>query len=172
MNVVSLFSGLGGLDKGFADTGYNIVWANDFDKYAVQTYKANFGDHIVLGDINEIPLEIIPDCDILIGGFPCQPFSMMGQQKGFEDTRGTLFFRIAEIVDDKIKRGKKPKAIILENVRSLRTHNNGKTYKEIHRVLQDVLGYNVFCDILFLFLNNMFIHYGIYVSILEYLELI
>ena len=109
MNVVSLFSGLGGLDKGFADTGYNIVWANDFDKYAVQTYKANFGDHIVLGDINEIPLEIIPDCDILIGGFPCQPFSMMGQQKGFEDTRGTLFFRIAEIVDDKIKRGKKPK---------------------------------------------------------------
>ena len=142
MNVVSLFSGLGGLDKGFADTGYNIVWANDFDKYAVQTYKANFGDHIVLGDINEIPLEIIPDCDILIGGFPCQPFSMMGQQKGFEDTRGTLFFRIAEIVDDKIKRGKKPKAIILENVRSLRTHNNGKTYK------QDVLGYNVFCDIL------------------------
>jgi DNA (cytosine-5-)-methyltransferase len=73
---------------------------------------------------------------------------MMGQQKGFEDTRGTLFFRIAEIVDDKIKRGKKPKAIILENVRSLRTHNNGETYKEIYRILHDVLGYNVFCDIL------------------------
>ena len=130
MKVVSFFSGLGGLDKGFVDTGYDIIWANDFDKYAVQTYKANFGEHIVLGDINEIPLEEIPDCDILIGGFPCQPFSMMGQQKGFEDTRGTLFFRIAEIVDDKIKKGKKPKAIILENVRSLRTHNN------------------VFCDIL------------------------
>lgn len=81
-----------------------------FCKYAVQTYKANFGEHIVLGDINEIPLEEIPDCDILIGGFPCQPFSMMGQQKGFEDTRGTLFFRIAEIVDDKIKKGKKPKS--------------------------------------------------------------
>ena len=148
MKVVSFFSGLGGLDKGFVDTGYDIIWANDFDKYAVQTYKANFGDHIVLGDINEIPLEEIPDCDILIGGFPCQPFSMMGQQKGFEDTRGTLFFRIAEIVDDKIKRGKKPKAIILENVRSLRTHNNGETYKEIYRILHDVLGYNVFCDIL------------------------
>ena len=101
MKVVSFFSGLGGLDKGFVDTGYDIIWANDFDKYAVQTYKANFGEHIVLGDINEIPLEEIPDCDILIGGFPCQPFSMMGQQKGFEDTRGTLFFRIAEIVDDK-----------------------------------------------------------------------
>lgn len=148
MKVVSFFSGLGGLDKGFADTGYDIIWANDFDKYAVQTYKANFGEHIVLGDINEIPLEEIPDCDILIGGFPCQPFSMMGQQKGFEDTRGTLFFRIAEVVDDKIKKGKKPNAIILENVRSLRTHNNGETYKEIYRVLHDVLGYNVFCDIL------------------------
>ena len=142
MKVVSFFSGLGGLDKGFVDTGYDIIWANDFDKYAVQTYKANFGEHIVLGDINEIPLEEIPDCDILIGGFPCQPFSMMGQQ------RGTLFFRIAEIVDDKIKKGKKPKAIILENVRSLRTHNNGETYKEIYRILHDVLGYNVFCDIL------------------------
>ena len=67
MKVVSFFSGLGGLDKGFVDTGYDIIWANDFDKYAVQTYKANFGEHIVLGDINEIPLEEIPDCDILIG---------------------------------------------------------------------------------------------------------
>lgn len=107
MKAVSFFSGLGGLDKGFLDTGYDIIWANDFDKFAVQTYKTNFGEHIVLGDINEIPLEEIPDCDVLLGGFPCQPFSMMGQQKGFEDTRGTLFFRIAEIVDDKIKRGKK-----------------------------------------------------------------
>lgn len=148
MKVVSLFSGLGGLDKGFMDTGYDIIWANDFDKYAVQTYRANFGDHIVPGDINEIPLEDIPDCDVLIGGFPCQPFSMMGQQRGFEDTRGTLFFRIAEIISDKIEKGKKPKAVILENVRSLTTHRNGETYREIHRVLQDVLGYKVFKDIL------------------------
>lgn len=148
MKVVSFFSGLGGLDKGFVDTDYKIIWANDFDKYAVQTYKANFGDHIVLGDINEIALEEIPDCDVLIGGFPCQPFSMMGQQKGFEDTRGTLFFRIVEILNDKIQRGKKPKAVILENVRSLRTHDNGRTYKEIHRILQDELGYKVFCEIL------------------------
>ena len=148
MKVVSLFSGLGGLDKGFADTGYEIIWANDFDKYAVQTYKANFGEHIVLGDINEIPLEEIPNCDVLIGGFPCQPFSMMGHQKGFEDTRGTLFFRIAEIVNDKIRKGNKPKAISLENVRSLKTHNQGKTYKEIKRILEDVLGYKVFCEIL------------------------
>ncbi len=148
MKVVSLFSGLGGLDKGFMDTGYDIIWANDFDRFAVQTYRANFGDHIVPGDINEISLEDIPDCDVLIGGFPCQPFSMMGQQRGFEDTRGTLFFRIAEIISDKIEKGKKPKAVILENVRSLTTHRNGETYREIHRVLQDVLGYKVFKDIL------------------------
>lgn len=148
MKVVSLFSGLGGLDKGFMDSGYDIIWANDFDRFAVQTYRANFGDHIVPGDINEIPLEDIPDCDVLIGGFPCQPFSMMGQQRGFEDTRGTLFFRIAEIISDKIEKGKKPKAVILENVRSLTTHRNGETYREIHRVLQDVLGYKVFKDIL------------------------
>lgn len=148
MKVVSLFSGLGGLDKGFLDTGYNIVWANDFDKYAVQTYKANFGEHIWLGDINEISLDDIPDFDVLLGGFPCQPFSMMGQKKGFDDARGTLFFRIAEIINDKIKKGKKPKAIVLENVRSLRTHDKGNTYKEIHRILQDVLGYKVFCEIL------------------------
>ncbi len=148
MEVVSLFSGIGGLDKGFLDTGYDVIWANDFDKFAVQTYKANFGGYIVQGDINEIPLDEIPDCDVLIGGFPCQPFSMMGQQKGFEDTRGTLFFRIAEIIADKIKKNKKPSAIILENVRTLKTHDKGKTFREIYRILQDELGYTVFCDIL------------------------
>lgn len=148
MKVVSFFSGLGGLDKGFVDMEYEIIWANDFDKYAVQTYEANFGKHIVHGDINEIPLEEIPDCDVLIGGFPCQPFSMMGQQKGFEDIRGTLFFRIAEIINDKIKKGKKPKAVILENVRSLRTHDNGRTFREIQRILEEELGYKVYCEIL------------------------
>jgi len=148
MKVVSFFSGLGGLDKGFVDKGYEIIWANDFDKYAIQTYEANFGKHIVLGDINEIPLEEIPDCDVLIGGFPCQPFSMMGQQKGFKDKRGTLFFKITEIINDKIQRGKKPKAVILENVRSLRTHDNGRTYQEIHRILEEELGYKVYCEIL------------------------
>lgn len=146
MKVVSFFSGIGGLDKGFEEMGYEIVWANDFDKFAVQTYRANFGDYIVHGDINDIPADEIPDCDVLIAGFPCQPFSMMGQQKGFEDARGTLFFKIAEILDDKIKKNKKPKAVILENVRSLKTHNNGKTYNEIYRILHDELGYKVFCD--------------------------
>lgn len=92
MRVASLFSGIGGLDKGFQDAGFKIVWANDFDKYAVETYNANFKEQATLADITQYPLEDIPEFDVLIGGFPCQPFSMMGQQKGFEDTRGTLFF--------------------------------------------------------------------------------
>lgn len=148
MRVVSLFSGLGGLDKGFIDCGYHVIWANDFDKYATQTYATNFGKHIILGDINTVDLNDIPACDVIIGGFPCQPFSMMGSQKGFEDTRGTLFFRIAEIIKDKIDKGNKPKAIVLENVRSLKTHNKGNTFKTIKRILETDLGYKVYCNIL------------------------
>ena len=98
MQVLSLFSGCGGLDKGFIDAGFEIVWANDFDKYAVLTYIKNFGNHIVLGDITKIDITELPHFDVLIGGFPCQPFSMMGEKRGFEDARGTLFFRIAEII--------------------------------------------------------------------------
>lgn len=148
MRVVSFFSGIGGLDKGFEDAGYSVIWANDFDKYAVETYKANYENEIVLGDINEIQLESIPDAEVLIGGFPCQPFSMMGEQKGFEDARGTLFFRIAEIIKDKIEKGKKPKAVILENVKALRTHDQGRTFATIKRILEDDLGYKVYDDIL------------------------
>lgn len=145
MRVVSLFSGIGGLDKGFIDAGFNIVWANDFDKYAVQTYNANFEVPSTLADITQYPLEEIPEFDVLIGGFPCQPFSMMGQQKGFEDTRGTLFFRIAEIIAYQINERKhKPRAIILENVRALRTHDNGHTLARIKEILSEELGYNVF----------------------------
>ena len=84
----------------------------------------------------------------MIGGFPCQPFSMMGAEKGFEDTRGTLFFRIAEILKYKIDQGRKPRTVILENVRSLRTHNKGKTFKTIKRVLENELNYKVFDQVL------------------------
>ena len=148
MRVVSLFSGIGGLDKGFEDAGYNIIWANDFDKFAVQTYRANYKNVIVPGDINEIPLDDIPDCEVLIGGFPCQPFSMMGGQRGFEDARGTLFFRVAEILRDKILKGQKPKAVILENVKRLMTHDRGRTFATIKRILEDDLGYRVYADFL------------------------
>lgn len=148
MRVLSLFSGIGGLDAGFEKTGFNIVWANDFDKYAVETYKANYDHEIVQGDINEIALDTLPTFDVLIGGFPCQPFSMMGSELGFEDTRGTLFFRIAEIVKHQIDNNRKPKALILENVRSLKTHDKGRTFKTIKKVLEQDLGYKVFDDIL------------------------
>lgn len=148
MRILSLFSGCGGLDKGFVEAGYDVVWANDFDKYAVQTYQANFGNHIVLGDINEIAIADLPAFDMLIGGFPCQPFSMMGEERGFEDARGTLFFRIAEIIKYKIERNEKPRVVVLENVRSLKTHNKGKTFKTILSILEKDLGYKVFYDIL------------------------
>lgn len=148
MRILSLFSGCGGLDKGFVDAGYDVVWANDFDKYAVQTYQANFGDHIVLGDINKIEITDFPAFDMLIGGFPCQPFSMMGEERGFEDARGTLFFRIAEILKYKIEQNEKPRVVVLENVRSLKTHNKGKTFKTILSILENDLGYKVFYDIL------------------------
>ena len=148
MRILSLFSGCGGLDKGFVDAGYDVVWANDFDKYAVQTYQANFGDHIVLGDINKIEITDLPAFDMLIGGFPCQPFSMMGEERGFEDARGTLFFRIAEILKYKIEQNEKPRVVVLENVRSLKTPNKGKTFKTILSILENDLGYKVFYDIL------------------------
>ena len=148
MKVVSLFSGIGGLDKGFSDAGYDVIWANDFDKYAVETYKANYSNEIVLGDINAIEFEDIPDCDVLIGGFPCQAFSMMGEQRGFEDARGTLFFRIAEIIRNKIENGNKPKVVVLENVRALKTHDKGRTFKTIERIFTEDLGYKVYVNIL------------------------
>ena len=148
MKVLSLFSGIGGLDDGFAKAGYNIVWANDFDRFAVQTYKANHSSPIIWADINQVNLDELPAFDVLIGGFPCQPFSMMGSELGFNDARGTLFFRIAEIVKFKIDKGERPKVIVLENVRSLRTHDRGKTFKTIKRILENNLGYKVYDAIL------------------------
>lgn len=148
MRVVSLFSGIGGLDKGFVNQGFEVVWANDFDKYAVETYRANYDNEIVLGDINSIDLNSIPDFDVLIGGFPCQPFSMMGEKKGFDDARGTLFFRIAEIIKHQIEKGNKPKAVVLENVRTLRTHDHGRTFFVIKSILEDLLGYKVFYTVI------------------------
>ena len=147
MKVCSLFSVIGGFDQGFIDADFEIVWANDIDKYAVETYKANYATPIVCKDLNEVDLDDIPNFDVLIGGFPCQPFSMMGSQKGFDDARGTCFFRIAELIDNKIKKGHAPKAIVLENVRAIRKHDNGKTFATIQRILEE-MGYSVFSNIL------------------------
>ena len=102
MKVCSLFSGIGGIDLGFQQAGFDIVWANEFDKDAAKTYRHNFGDdHLVESDIRSIDPHKIPDFNVLVAGFPCQPFSKMGKQRGFEDPRGTLFFEIARIAKEK-----------------------------------------------------------------------
>lgn len=142
LDTVSLFSGAGGLDLGFLNAGFNIIWANDFDKYAVQSYKANIGDHIHEGDINTL-LEQIPPHEVLLAGFPCQPFSMMGAQLGFDDHRGTLFFTIEMVL-----RKHEPNIIVLENVKNLETHNKGETFKRMKYILEEELGYEVFFSVL------------------------
>ena len=136
--TVSLFSGIGGFDLGFMYAGFNIIWANDFDKYACQTYKANVSKNIVCGDIR-IEKENIPAHDVLIGGFPCQPFSTLGKLEGFNDEeRGTLFFEIKEII-----KKHKTKVVVLENVKNIMNHDGGKTFKKIIHELES-LGYVCF----------------------------
>ncbi|MDU4651921.1 DNA cytosine methyltransferase [Sneathia sanguinegens] len=147
MRVVSLFSGIGGLDLGFINQGFDLIYANDNDKFAVQTYRANYKHKIVESDIEDIDPNEILEHDILIGGFPCQPFSMMGKERGFEDTRGTLFFNIVEIIKFHIENKIPPKVIVLENVRRLLTHDKGNTFTVIKSTLED-LGYKIFYKVL------------------------
>ena len=145
--VVSLFSGCGGLDLGFKEAGFDIIWANDFDKYAVESYKHNISDHIICEDINNIKPSDIPEHDLLLAGFPCQPFSMMGKELGFSDYRGTLFFKILNILKYHLDTFGSPKIIVLENVKNLQTHDNGKTFKIMKESLEE-LGYTVNVDTL------------------------
>jgi DNA (cytosine-5)-methyltransferase 1 len=135
--AIDLFAGIGGIRKGFEDAGFEVVYANEYDKYCCQTYRANFGE-IDERDIASVKSKEIPDFDVLLAGFPCQPFSMAGERKGFEDPRGNLFFEIARILRDK-----KPKALFLENVKHLLTHNKGKTFEVIKNILVTELGYRI-----------------------------
>ena len=136
--VASLFAGIGGICYGFIQAGAEIIWANEIDKDACKTYRHNFGGkYLVEGDIKKIDANDIPDIDILNGGFPCQAFSIAGYQKGFADERGNLFFEIARILEIK-----KPKAIFLENVKNLESHDHGNTFKVIVETLEK-LGYHV-----------------------------
>lgn len=133
MRIVSLFCGIGGIDLAFQKAGYSIVWANDNDKYACMTYRHNFPNvPLVEEDIRKINKSSIPDCDIIAAGFPCQPFSVCGKQRGFEDDRGDLFFEICKVIDEK-----QPKIVFLENVANLTEHNNGKTFNTIHNELSE-----------------------------------
>lgn len=139
--MIDLFAGIGGIRLAFQKQGGAAVFSSEWDKFAQKTYKANFGD-IPAGDITLVEPKSIPDHDILLGGFPCQPFSQAGLKKGFEDTRGTLFFNIAQIIETK-----RPRAFLLENVKQLRGHDKGKTLQTILKVL-DELDYEVFVDVL------------------------
>ena len=111
MKVVSLFSGAGGLDLGFKMAGHEIIWANDLYEDAVETYKHNLGDHIVCGDISKIDADEIPECDIIIGGFPCQGFSVANMKRHESDERNALYKQLIRVID-----AKKPKFFLAENV--------------------------------------------------------
>lgn len=123
MRFIDLFCGIGGFRLAFESVGGECVFSSDIDKFACETYRLNFGDY-PLSDITKISESEIPDFDILCAGFPCQPFSIGGLRKGFEDTRGTLFFDVERII-----RYKSPKAFILENVKGLINHDGGETFK-------------------------------------------
>ena len=136
-----LFAGIGGIRIPFQELGGKCVFTSEWDSYAQKTYRINFGGEIT-GDITEVNEKQIPDFDILLGGFPCQPFSQAGLHKGFADTRGTLFFDIERIMKEK-----RPKAFLLENVKQLKNHDKGRTYKVIEKHLLD-LDYSVTAAVL------------------------
>lgn len=133
---IDLFAGIGGFRKGFEEAGYDCVFSSEINPACQKVYEANFRDE-VFGDISKIDADEIPNFDVLLAGFPCQPFSISGKKRGFQDTRGTLFFDICRIID-----AKKPKVIVLENVKHLIHHDKGKTFETIFKTLER-LGYHV-----------------------------
>lgn len=140
--VGSLYAGIGGIDLGFKQAGFEILWANEIDSNATKTYKANFSHTLYEEDIFKLDPSKLEKVDILTAGFPCQPFSVAGYQKGFNDERGNHFFRVLYFVDTL-----EPKIVFLENVKNLESHNNGDTFKVICNELKK-RKYNVFHKIL------------------------
>jgi DNA (cytosine-5)-methyltransferase 1 len=125
---IDLFAGIGGMRIPFDELGGECAFTSEIDRHARITYEVNFQDenHVFAGDITSVPVENIPDHDLLLGGFPCQPFSHAGHKKGFEDTRGTLFFEVSRILEHK-----RPSVFLLENVRGLTWHDGGNTLERI-----------------------------------------
>ena len=131
MKIGSLFAGIGGIDLGFIQAGFDVVWANEIDPDACKTYRHNFPDtKLIEGDIRKLDATSLEKVDVLTAGFPCQSFSVCGNQKGFKDARGNLFFEIMRIADEL-----QPPVIFLENVANLTEHDNGKTFNVIHNEL-------------------------------------
>jgi len=144
---IDLFAGIGGMRLGFEEAGGRCVFSSEWDKSAQTTYLANFGEEEIAGDVRAIDAGDIPEHDVLLAGFPCQPFSIAGVSKknalgrphGFLcETQGTLFFDVARIIAEH-----RPPAFLLENVKNLLSHDRGNTFRIIHRTLHDELGYNV-----------------------------
>ena len=150
ITFIDLFAGIGGFHLAFHNCGAKCVFASEWDEFARKTYECNFSKidsklfkkNMFAGDITKVNAVSIPDFDVLTGGFPCQPFSQVGLKKGFNETRGTLFFDIVRIIKEK-----QPKAFFIENVRGLLQHDNGKTFATIKRVIEEELGYSFFYKI-------------------------
>lgn len=142
MRVVSLFSGAGGLDLGFKMAGHDVVWANDLYEDAVHTYQKNIGDHIILEDVRNISADEIPDCDIVIGGFPCQGFSVANTKRHIGDERNELYKQLIRVIEDK-----RPKFFLAENVKGLTNLGKGEVFKMILSDFEH-LGYKVLYRIL------------------------
>ena len=136
MTFIDLFAGIGGIRLPFEELGYKCVFSSEWDKAACDTYEANFGER-PSGDITKIDEKDIPRHDLLLAGFPCQAFSIMGKMKGFDDIRGTMFFEVARIL-----RHHRPEAILLENVKQLTTHDKGRTFAVILKTLTE-MGYQL-----------------------------
>jgi DNA (cytosine-5)-methyltransferase 1 len=153
VTFIDLFAGIGGFHVALHQLGGNCVYASEWDEHARKTYEANFSKlspelfkaGLFRGDItlDENQACIPENTDILCAGFPCQPFSQAGVKKGFNETRGTLFFEIAKIIKDK-----RPKAIFLENVRGLLNHDNGKTFEVIRNILENELNYTIYYKVI------------------------
>jgi DNA (cytosine-5)-methyltransferase 1 len=140
IRTLDLFAGIGGIRLAFEKNGFKTIFANDFDQTCKETYDLNFSEpKLLVEDINKIDIKSLPEFDVLLGGFPCQAFSIAGYRKGFKDDkgRGNLFFKIAEILEER-----KPIAFLLENVKNLQGHDSGKTFGIIEKTLKD-LGYHI-----------------------------
>lgn len=145
---IDLFAGIGGMRLGFESQDGTCLFTSEWNKYSLETYWANFNDdHPIVGDITKVPIQLIPDHDVLLAGFPCQPFSIagvskknsLGREHGFKcKTQGTLFFDVARIIE-----AKRPAAFLLENVKNLISHDKGNTFRIIKETLKDELGYEM-----------------------------
>ena len=137
MTVSGFFAGVGGIEIGFKQAGFDIVWSNEIDEKASKTFRKNHSNLLVTDDIHNISSDSVPDTDIIVGGFPCQAFSVAGYRKGFEDERGEVFFQLAIFISQKL-----PRVIFIENVKNLVGHDNVNTYKVIRETLESY-GYHL-----------------------------